>query len=148
MNNPPLYNKMNKILLAEPNINPLKIDSDKDEDRKTPSLRILNLGEYKWLINEYTKQLLPLEGRLYARPRIRRIYEITIKIFQSQLENCHCLLMGNGWWTSREKITSKSLELLVDHKDFLESQGYQRKRENPTPRNINTRYNYGKSKTM
>jgi len=123
--NPPLYSEMSDIIIVEPDINPGQMNSNENEDRKTQPLRNLNWTQHKYIkvINEYMKHFQPSEGRLYAHPRIRRIYEITTENFLSQLDNHCCLLTGNGWWDSNKNNTFKSFELLVNPKDLLESHG-------------------------
>jgi hypothetical protein len=125
---PPLYNEMSDIIIVEPDINPGQINSNENEDRKTQPLRNLNWTQHKYIkvINEYMKHFQTLEGRLYAHPRIRRIYEITTKNFLSQLKNHCCQLTGNGWRNSNKNNMLKSVKLLVDPKKFLEPCGHLR----------------------
>ena len=54
------------------------------EKHEIEPLRILHSGPYRWtpdVLNEYILKFKSLEGKLYANPRTKRIYEITTVFF-------------------------------------------------------------------
>ena len=55
-----------------------------EERHELEPLRILHSGPYRWtpdVLNEYIIKFKNLEGKLYAHPRTKRIYEITTVFF-------------------------------------------------------------------
>jgi len=55
-----------------------------EERHELEPLHILHAGPYRWtpdVLNQYIVKFKPLEGRLYAHPRTKRIYEITTVFF-------------------------------------------------------------------
>jgi len=62
---------------------------EEEPDSELEPLRLLNVGPYRWtsgLTNEYITRFKPLEGRYYAHPRTRRIYEISVVFFHPNLK--------------------------------------------------------------
>jgi transposase InsO family protein len=70
-------------------IDPIQVQPQIREEMETDyntlePLRILQTGPYRWtpeVTNEYISKFKTLEGKLYAHPRTRRIYEITTVFF-------------------------------------------------------------------
>ena len=61
-----------------------RYDEDGDINEDSEPLRILQVGPYRWtpnITNEYINKFKILEGKLYAHPRTKRIYEITTVFF-------------------------------------------------------------------
>ena len=59
-------------------------EDEEPYDTDYEPLRILQVGPYRWtpdVTHEYINQFKTLEGKLYAHPRTRRIYEITTVFF-------------------------------------------------------------------
>ena len=84
-----LVNSDNEDTLLDDDVYSSQNTTHSDKDIETDykdlePLRILQAGPYKWtsdITNEYINKFKSLEGKLYAHPRTRRIYEITTIFF-------------------------------------------------------------------
>ena len=89
MDDSPPANMDDQVELEEEKDNVEQESPDDEGNNDVEPLRLLNVGPYRWtsgLINEYIIRFKSLEGRYYAHPRTRRIYEITNVFFHPHLK--------------------------------------------------------------